>query len=79
MGRMTMALIRKLERVSMERNSVHGEVPCTYTVFSDDQGEKYLQIDTYGSPARVLKNKKSQTIQFGPTAIRELQSILTTL
>lgn len=71
-----MALIKKLERVTMDRNSVHGYVAATYTVFQNDAGEKVLQIDTYGSPQRQIPGKKSQTLQFGPKALAQLREIL---
>lgn len=43
--------IRNLIRVNKERNTIHDQAYATYTVF-DNNGEKYLQIDTYGKPAR---------------------------
>ena len=73
-----MALVRKLEKLSMLRNSEHGEVECTYTIFRDNAGQRYLQIDTYGSSRRQLNGKKSQSIQFGPEAIGELRRLLET-
>jgi hypothetical protein len=71
-----MALVRKLEKSAMQRTGVHKAVDCTYTVFQDKLGQRYLQIDTYGSARRQLPNKKSQTIQFGPDAIGELYRLL---
>jgi hypothetical protein len=71
-----MALIRRLEKSSMLRTGVHEPVDCTYTVFQDDAGQRYLQIDTYGSTRRQLRGKKSQSIQFGPEAIGALHRLL---
>jgi hypothetical protein len=71
-----MALVRKLERSLLQRTGVHEAVDCTYTVFEDKMGQRYLQIDTYGSARRQFRNKKSQTMQFGPDAIRELYRLL---
>jgi hypothetical protein len=71
-----MALIRRLEKTSMSRTGVHGEVESTYTVFTGEDGQTYLQIDTYGSPRRQLRGKKSQTIQFGPEALTQLHVLL---
>lgn len=71
-----MALVGKFQQLKVDRNQVHGEVQCTYSVFSDDTGNKYLQIDTYGSASRELKGKKSQSVQFGPEAIKALKDIL---
>jgi hypothetical protein len=71
-----MALVRKLEKSSMLRTGVHEPVDCTYTVFVDGAGQRYLQIDTYGSIRRQFRGKKSQSIQFGPEAIGALHRLL---
>ena len=71
-----MALIRKFTETRMDRNSVHQPVDCTYTIFADDRGTKYLQLDTYGSKERKLTGKKSQSIQLGPEALAQLRMIL---
>lgn len=71
-----MALVRKLEKIGMEKCAVHGETTCTYTTFSDEEGNSYLQIDTYGSDQRKIVGKKSQTTQFGPEALAQLKEIL---
>lgn len=54
--------INHLTRVNKERNTIHDQVYATYTVF-DNNGEKYLQIDTYGRPARENPEKISQSFQ----------------
>ncbi len=68
-----MALITKdnIKKIDKERNSVHGKVRATYTVFTSG-GEKYFQIDTYGSTTREMKNKISQSIQFDKVMAQEL-------
>ena len=71
-----MALVKKLEKKTLERKSNHTEAECTYSVFSDDCSEKYLQIDTYGSQDRQEQGKQSQTIRFSPDAIKQLKIIL---
>jgi hypothetical protein len=71
-----MALVRKLEKSSMLRTGVHEAVDCTYTIFKDGAGQRYLQIDTYGSTRRQFRGKKSQSIQFGPEAIGTLRRLL---
>ncbi len=71
-----MALIKKLNSIKMDRNSVHGTVDATYSSFQDKSGVKYLQIDTYGSRTRKIPGKKSQSIQLGPEAQRQLKDIL---
>jgi hypothetical protein len=70
-----MALVTKLEKSRMSAHRVHEEVNCTYSVFQEGNGN-YLQIDTYGSRSRKLKDKKSQTIQFNEVALEQLRTIL---
>ncbi len=74
-----MALVTKLERLSMERNKVHDPVQATYCIFQSEDGQTYLQIDTYGSEHRKFRGKKSQTIQFGTDAQKHLGRILSEL
>ncbi len=71
-----MALIRKLENVELEHASPHTEVEGTFSIIVDEQGCKYLQVDTYGSKDRQIVGKKSQSIRFAPEAIRQLKAIL---
>ena len=71
-----MAIVRHLGQLTLERDSRHSEADCTYTIVTDEQGEKYLQVDTYGSATRQFEGKKSQSIRFAPEAIAELKAIL---
>ena len=70
-----MAMVRKLVLQELETESRHQETECTYTVVEARNGP-YLQIDTYGSSTRKMPGKKSQSIRFAPSAIRQLKSIL---
>lgn len=70
------ALVRKFERLKLQVEKVHGEVPCTYTSFTSEEGVQYFQVDTYGSPDRKIKGKKSQSIQLDEASARELISLL---
>lgn len=54
-----MAIVRKLESIQLDRDSKHSEVNCTYAVVKDDKGNKYLQIDNYGSSTSRILHKKS--------------------
>lgn len=72
-----MALVKKLERVEKQRNSVHEEVECTYTIFTNSAGDKYFQIDTYGSNNREIRGKVSQSIQLNKDSAIELLEIIT--
>jgi len=73
-----MAIFRKFEEIKLDRDSRHTEVNCTYAILKGDDGEKYLQIDTYGSKTRKIPGKKSQSIRFSPEAIMQLKGILKT-
>ncbi|MBO8161848.1 MAG: methionyl-tRNA formyltransferase [Thermosipho sp. (in: Bacteria)] len=65
-----------LTRNNKERNRVHEIVEASYLTFIDDKGNKFFQIDTYGTKYRKLKNKLSQTIQFDKETAKELIEIL---
>jgi hypothetical protein len=71
-----MAIVSKLEKISIEKNSPHCTADCTYSIVTDDEGIKYLQIDSYGSASRKFKGKKSQSLRFGPQAIKQLKRII---
>jgi hypothetical protein len=71
-----MAIVKKLYPIYLDRASKHSYVNCTYAIITDDLGDKYLQIDTYGSATRKIPGKKSQSIRFSPEAIDQLKEIL---
>ena len=71
-----MAIVRKLEEIQLERDAPHKEVNATFTIVSGNDGNKYLQIDTYGSKERQYEGKKSQSVRFAPEAINQLKKIL---
>lgn len=71
-----MALINNLIKGFKEKQSIHGATESTFYIVTDDNGDNYLQIDTYGSTNRKLPGKISQSIQFSPKAILELKEIL---
>lgn len=66
--------IRNLTKVNKERNTIHDQVYATYTVF-ENNGEKYLQIDTYGKPARENPEKISQSFQLNREAALYLMNL----
>jgi hypothetical protein len=74
-----MAIVRNMESITLERDSKHSEVDATYSTITSENGEKFLQIDTYGSSDRQEKGKKSQSIRFSPEAINQLKDILAKL
>jgi hypothetical protein len=70
-----MAIIRKLEKIILDKDSTHTETDATYAIVQSE-GESYLQIDTYGSKDRKMEGKKSQSIRLSNEAIDQLQSII---
>ena len=54
--------LNNIKRIEKQRNTVHDEVYSTYSVFEID-GERYVQLDTYGRVGRENPEKLSQTIQ----------------
>ena len=60
MAQISLESIKKIEKY---RNTVHKKVHTTYTTFEMD-GEKYVQIDTYGHIDRENPEKISQSFQF---------------
>ena len=72
-----MAIVRKLIRITLDRDTRHSEVnDCTYCIIEGEDGRKSLQIDTYGSALRKIPGKKSQSIRFSPEALQQLRQIL---
>ena len=71
-----MARIERISELEMERTSVHGPVEATYSVLYDEEGQKLVQIDTYGSTERVFAGKKSQSIQIDRDMAARLRQIL---
>ena len=72
-----MAIVRKLIRITLDRDTKHSEVnDCTYSIIEGEDGRKSLQIDTYGSALRKIPGKKSQSIRFSPEALQQLRQIL---
>jgi hypothetical protein len=70
-----MSRITTIEKRDMNRNTIQGVVPAKYCIFEKD-GEKFFQIDTYGSPDRKYVEQASQTIQFNRKFAKELIEIL---
>ncbi len=72
-----MAIVRKIRRTVLENKSRHTEVECTYAIVTED-GEKYLQVDTYGSRTRQMRGKKSQSIRFSREALEQIRTLIGT-
>jgi hypothetical protein len=71
-----MAIVRKMSLVVLEGNAPHTEVNCTYSIVSGTDGEKFFQVDTYGSRKRKFPGKKSQSIRFSAEALRTIKAAI---
>lgn len=72
-----MALIESFVELEAGTNKKHQTVTCGHRIFELD-GERYLQLDTYGTSERQHQGKVSQSVQFDSTAARELLRLLKT-
>lgn len=72
-----MALItdKKFARIEKNRNSIHKPTSATYAIF-EESGERYFQIDTYGSDERIMKEKISQSVQLDKKMAVKLIDVL---
>lgn len=67
--------LNSIKRIEKQRNVVHDEVYSTYSVF-EINGERYVQIDTYGRVDRENPEKLSQTIQLNRDTAKFLVDLL---
>jgi len=72
MARIEMETIKRIDK---ERNTVHSKVDTTYTTF-EQEGKKYVQIDTYGRAGRDIPGKISQSIQLDKESAAFLVKLL---
>ncbi len=70
-----MALIERFEERPLVPKSVHGGVLCGYRA-TNVGATRILQLETYGSSARRMPGKVSQTLQLDEAAARELKRII---
>lgn len=69
-----MAVLRSLNKKELDRQTARTEVEPTISTAEVD-GEKYVQIDTYGSKNRAMPNKVSQSLRLSKAAFDELVKI----
>ena len=74
-GGSAMALIRVITPTVKERQTVHEEVDCLASTFAFD-GERYLQLETFGTNHRKISGKVSQSIQLDRESGRQLKLLL---
>jgi len=71
-----MAFVRALKRVTKERQAVHEETTCLSSIFVDEEGRRYIQLDTYGSKSRKMPDKVSQAVQFDEKSAGQLKQLI---
>ena len=69
-----MARIASFFETPTESTRVHDDVDCGYRMFSA-QGERYVQLDTYGLAQRAIPGKVSQSIQLDRSAAEKLVKV----
>ncbi len=69
-----MAVVRQLEPKELDRSAAHTEVEATISLLEVD-GEKFVQIDTYGSNARKMPGKVSQSLRLSQSAFEQLKTL----
>lgn len=72
MAQISLESIKKIEKY---RNTIHDKVHTTYTTF-EMNGEKFVQIDTYGRIDRENPEKISQSFQLDRATARFLVNLL---
>lgn len=72
---MAQIILSKFKRIDKQRNTVHSKVFSTYTVF-EENGDKYIQIDSYGNANREMPEKISQSFQFDKETAKFIVNLL---
>ncbi|WP_338465806.1 hypothetical protein RXV95_09475 [Novosphingobium sp. ZN18A2] len=69
-----MAVVRTFDEKELDRPSKHSEVEATISLVEAD-GEKFVQIDTYGSKDRAIPGKVSQSLRLTKSAFEQLKTL----
>lgn len=70
-----MARIYEFEERPIGGTRIHDPVVCGYRWFDVD-GQRILQLETYGSDDRKMPGKVSQSLQLDEGAARELKRLI---
>jgi hypothetical protein len=70
-----MALLTTITRVTKTRQKVHLPVEGGVSVF-ESGGERYIQLDTYGTPERKDAGTISQSLQMDRAAAFEIRTLI---
>jgi hypothetical protein len=71
-----MAVVRRLDLQVLEKDTPHTEVNCTYSIVSDAEGRRYLQVDTYGSNMRKSPARRASQYDLLPEAVEQSRAII---
>jgi len=69
-----MAIIRKFDELELKMNARHTETRGGFSVQGQD-GEKFIQINTFGSDEREISGKVSQMLRLNKEAIEQLTEL----
>ena len=69
---MALITLENIQKDDRDTGSKHNEVAGVYKIFATENGEKLLQIDTFGSINRQIRGKTSQTIQIDNKVLDKL-------
>jgi hypothetical protein len=70
-----MAVIERFEQRPVGRSRSHKRVVCGYGWF-DLEGERVLQLETYGSRERKMPDKVSQSLRLDRRTAKELKALI---
>ena len=69
-----MAIIRSFEELDLKMNARHTETHGGWSVQGQD-GERFIQINTFGSDDREMPDKVSQSLRLSKEAIEQLAQL----
>ena len=72
-----MAIIRKFEELDLKMNARHSETHGGWSIQGQD-GEMFLQINTFGSNDREMPEKVSQSLRLSKEAVQQLAELAET-
>ena len=66
--------LKNIKKIKKNRNIIHDKVYTTYTVFNAD-GDRYVQIDTYGkidreNPDKIFVNNRNEDFFMSPESLQ---------
>ena len=72
-----MAIVNSVEKSKRKNLKLNPkETYCECAFFHDRSGDKYFQIESFGSKDREIKNKQSQVLQFDMNQLKALINIV---